>query len=267
MKLGRKKLKSYEINTDLSGIREITSKFGHVKYMKEEQALILHEIINKYDLVDLLELGFFQGKSSIYIGAIMKARGKGHLTTIDLENARAKNPSIIELIEQTGYKELITPIFAHRSYTWELAQMIEKSRKPLFDFCYLDGGHTFDVTALGVSLLSILMKPGGILILDNLNWRRAGKSRHLASNGNHLCQPGTSHRSDRSLSTVLRTQRKHRQRAGKSLHSRQYGVLISLRWGTVQGNCLPSGVSGYLSAPQVSRCSDGGGVVEGVEVN
>ena len=177
MKLGRKKLKSYEINTDLSGIREITSKFGHVKYMKEEQALILHEIINKYDLVDLLELGFFQGKSSIYIGAIMKARGKGHLTTIDLENARAKNPSIIELIEQTGYKELITPIFAHRSYTWELAQMIEKSRKPLFDFCYLDGGHTFDVTALGVSLLSILMKPGGILILDDLNWSIA-KSPH-----------------------------------------------------------------------------------------
>jgi predicted O-methyltransferase YrrM len=48
--------------------------------------------------------------------------------------------------------------------------MIKKNRKPIFDFCYLDGGHTFDVTALGVSLLSILMKPGGILILDDLNW-------------------------------------------------------------------------------------------------
>ena len=177
MKLGRKASKTFEINTDLSGIKEITNKFGDVKYMKEDQALVLHEIINEYDLVDLLELGFFQGKSSIYMGAIMKARGKGHLTTIDLEIARTKSPSILQLIEQTGYKDLITPIFAHRSYTWELAQMIKMNRKPMFDFCYLDGGHTFDVTALGVSLLSILMKPGGILILDDLNWSIA-KSPH-----------------------------------------------------------------------------------------
>ena len=84
MKLGRKGSKAFGINTDLSGMKEITNKFGDVKYMKEEQALVLHEIINKYDLVDLLELGFFQGKSSIYMGSIMKARGKGHLTTIDL---------------------------------------------------------------------------------------------------------------------------------------------------------------------------------------
>ena len=116
MKLGRKTSKTFEINTDLSGIKEITNKFGDVKYMKEDQALVLHEIINEYDLVDLLELGFFQGKSSIYMGAIMKARGKGHLTTIDLEIARTKSPSILQLIEQTGYKDLITPIFAHRSY-------------------------------------------------------------------------------------------------------------------------------------------------------
>jgi len=52
MKLGRKTSKTFEINTDLSGIKEITNKFGDIKYMKEDQALVLHEIINKYDLVD-----------------------------------------------------------------------------------------------------------------------------------------------------------------------------------------------------------------------
>ena len=45
-----KSSKSFEINTDLSGIKVITNKFGDVKYMKEEQALVLHEIINKYDV-------------------------------------------------------------------------------------------------------------------------------------------------------------------------------------------------------------------------
>ena len=46
MKLGRKTSKTFEINTDLSGIKEITNKFGDVKYMKEDQALVLHEIMN-----------------------------------------------------------------------------------------------------------------------------------------------------------------------------------------------------------------------------
>ena len=32
MKLGRKASKTFEINTDLSGIKEITNKFGDVKY-------------------------------------------------------------------------------------------------------------------------------------------------------------------------------------------------------------------------------------------
>lgn len=160
----------FQINTDLSAIKEISNKFGNLPYMTEPQALLLETIINKYDLVDLLELGFYHGKSSIYIGAIMKARGRGHLTTIDLKHAQTRTPNILQLIEHTGYKNLITPIFAHRSYTWELAKMIQKNKNPIFDFCYLDGGHNFDNTALGVSLLSILMKPGGILILDDLNW-------------------------------------------------------------------------------------------------
>ncbi|MCX6450039.1 MAG: hypothetical protein NTV41_05980 [Actinobacteria bacterium] len=56
MKFGKRISNITEINTDLSGIKEITSEFGDIKYMKEEQALVLHEIINKYDLVDLLEL-------------------------------------------------------------------------------------------------------------------------------------------------------------------------------------------------------------------
>ena len=185
MKLNRKSRKSSAASNDLNSIKEVTDKFGHIKYMKEEQALVLNEIINEYDLVDLLELGFFQGKSSIYIGTIIKSRGKGHLTTIDLENARTKSPNILELIKLTGYKDLITPIFAHRSYTWKLAQMVKKSKKPLFDFCYLDGGHTFDITALGVSLLSILMKPGGILILDDLNWSIA-KSPHYKENAKQV---------------------------------------------------------------------------------
>lgn len=159
------------------GITEISREFGSVKYMKEAQALIIRDLVKEHDLSQMLEIGFFHGKSSIYMGAILREIGKGHLLTIDLEGARKKTPNIIDLIDATGFADLITPVFAHRSYTWELAKLIRDGKRDLFDFCYLDGGHTFDVTALGVLLVSTLMKPGGILILDDLDWSMAN-SKH-----------------------------------------------------------------------------------------
>jgi predicted O-methyltransferase YrrM len=145
--------------------------------MKEAQALIIRDLVKEYDLSNFLEIGFFHGKSSIYMGAILREIGKGHLLTIDLEGARKKSPNIIDLIDATGFADLITPVFAHRSYTWELAKLIRDGKRELFDFCYLDGGHTFDVTALGVMLVSALMKPGGILVIDDLDWSMAN-SKH-----------------------------------------------------------------------------------------
>jgi len=163
------------------GIADITREFGSVKYMKETQALIIRDLVNEYDLSNFLEIGFFHGKSSIYMGAILREIGKGHLLTIDLENARSKSPNINDLIDATGFADLITPVFAHRSYTWELAKLIRDGKRELFDFCYLDGGHTFDATALGVMLVGALMKPGGILVIDELDWSMVN-SKHYQEN-------------------------------------------------------------------------------------
>ncbi len=163
------------------GIADITREFGSVKYMKETQALIIRDLVNEYDLSNFLEIGFFHGKSSIYMGAILREIGKGHLLTIDLENARNKAPNINDLIDATGFADLITPVFAHRSYTWELAKLIRDGKRELFDFCYLDGGHTFDATALGVMLVGALMKPGGILVIDDLDWSMVN-SKHYQEN-------------------------------------------------------------------------------------
>lgn len=36
--------------------------------------------------------------------------------------------------------------------------------------CGIDGGHTWDVTGFGVVLADMLMRPGGWIILDDLEW-------------------------------------------------------------------------------------------------
>ena len=64
----------------------------------------------------------------------------------------------------------MTPILPFRSFTWELQKLIAQVPRPRFDLCYFDGGHTWDNTGFGVLLVDILLRPGGILVLDDMNW-------------------------------------------------------------------------------------------------
>lgn len=142
--------------------------------MKEHQARFIADMIAEHDLKDILELGFFHGKSSAYIAATLEDLGRGHLTTIDTKEAQRKKPDIHQVVGELGLAHRVTPIFANRSYTWELGKMLQREERPQFDFCYLDGGHTWDATGFGFVLVDMLLRPGGWIVFDDLNWTITG---------------------------------------------------------------------------------------------
>lgn len=84
--------------------------------------------------------------------------------------AYTKAPNITDILAELKLGHRVTPVFAHRSYTWELQKMLRARPRPVFDLCYLDGGHSWDVSALGVFLADRLIRPGGLLVLDDLDW-------------------------------------------------------------------------------------------------
>ncbi len=154
---------------------EVTERFGEVKYMGKPRAEFLREFIRKRDLHDLLEIGFYQGKSSAYMAAILEDRGgPGHLTTIDRISAKSMSPSIDDLLGALELSDRVTPLWAERSYTWELGRMVKDGKRELFDFCYFDGGHTWDLTGFGFVLVDMLLKPGGWIIFDDMDWTLGG---------------------------------------------------------------------------------------------
>lgn len=156
---------------------EVTQRFGDVRYMNDRQAAFMREFVTTRDLRDLLEIGFYQGKSSAYFGAILEDRGgPGHLTTIDRLGAKEKDPNIEQLLDALGLAARVTPVYAERSYTWELGRMVTEGRREVFDFCFFDGGHTWDQTGFGFVLVDMLLKPGGWIIFDDLDWTVAGSS-------------------------------------------------------------------------------------------
>lgn len=154
----------------MNNFDRVDTQFGQLRYMKRPQAEFLRSFITENHCSDILEIGFFHGKSSAYIAAIIEDIGHGHLTTIDKTTARKMTPNIVGVLEQAGLSHRVTPIFAERSHTWELGKMIRAEQRPQFDLCYFDGGHTWDVTGFGFLLVDMLLRPGGWIIFDDLDW-------------------------------------------------------------------------------------------------
>ena len=57
-----------------------------------------------------------------------------------------------------------------------MAGMLNGANRPQFDFCFLDAGHTWDVTGFAFLLVDMLLKPGGMIVLDDLDWTIAKAS-------------------------------------------------------------------------------------------
>jgi predicted O-methyltransferase YrrM len=153
-----------------SSIEDVDRRWGRLKYMGIEQARFLRDFINTHDLAELLELGFFHGKSTAFMAAILEELGRGHITTMDLKAARNRRPSIATVLSDLQLTQRATPIYSHRSFTWELRRLLAQSPRPSFDFCYIDGAHTWDGTGFSFLLVDLLLKPGGWVIFDDLDW-------------------------------------------------------------------------------------------------
>lgn len=153
-----------------SAFDRVTKRWGELRFMDEPRAALLRDLIVEEGATDLLEIGFWKGKSTAYFAAILEDLGRGRVVTIDREAVRNKQPNVNVVLADLGLRHRATPVFADRSHTWELCKMLEDGNGPRFDLCYFDGGHTWDVTGFGILLVDMLLRPGGMLIVDDLNW-------------------------------------------------------------------------------------------------
>lgn len=152
-------------------VNEVFEKTKDVFGMNLNQAQKLTKFLESNNLYNLLELGFAHGVSSCYMAGYIEEVGKGHLTTIDLRTAKTnRNPNIESLLSKLNLEQYVTPFFERVSYNWRLMKLIEKNKKPVFDFCYIDGAHDWYNDGFAFFLVDKLLKPGGWIIFDDINW-------------------------------------------------------------------------------------------------
>jgi predicted O-methyltransferase YrrM len=153
---------------------EVATLLHGVPYIRPREARALYEFVLEGDVNEILELGFAHGASTSYMAAALDERKSGRITTMDLHGARARWPNLEEIVEKTGLGSYIEAVYCD-TYTWELMKLIERQTRgsicePMFDFCYVDGAHTWDTDGFAFFLVEKLLRPGGWLLFDDLHW-------------------------------------------------------------------------------------------------
>lgn len=157
---------------------QIDKHLKGLPFIPSDRARTLYRFIVENECQDILELGFAHGKSTCYLAAAVHKLGSGSVMTMDKEAARERSPNLETLLGQTGLGDWVQPVYAARSFTWELMKVIEAATvngrcQPRFDFCFLDAGHTWDITGFAFFLVEKLLRPGGWLLFDDLQWTMA----------------------------------------------------------------------------------------------
>ncbi len=151
-------------------IENIHNRVDGIPHMTKGQAQTITNFIMENQFQNILELGFRHGVSSCYMAGALDELGTGTITTVDLVSAQNANPNIETLLNELGLQDFVTVYFEQTSYTWRLMKMIEEDSSPRFDFCYLDGAHSWFVDGFTFFLIERLLLPGGWIIFDDLDW-------------------------------------------------------------------------------------------------
>jgi predicted O-methyltransferase YrrM len=116
----------------------------------------------------IAEIGVYRGYTSQAIADWLDGRGELHL--FDFEDTVSR---VVANLHHAGHDNVRGYGNSYKyldSYNWSLAAVLREHPKPIYDYVFLDGAHTWAVDALATLLVDRLLKPGGFLAFDDYGW-------------------------------------------------------------------------------------------------
>src|SRR5215210_3206336 len=166
----------------------VAAAVAGVPFMSPEQGRIVYDHVRATRPAEALELGTAHGVGAAYLAAALNDNGAGRLTTVDFEGA-AYDPSPENVLARAGVADRVEVVRRYSSYTWWLKEEVAARSdragncEPRFDFVYLDGAKNFTIDGLAVVLIEKLLRPGGWLLMDDLDWTYAQDPGREATDG------------------------------------------------------------------------------------
>lgn len=137
----------------------------------------LYKIIREHQCRKTLEVGCAMGISSLFIcSALERLEGASH-TIVDPNQTTYWNSLGITQLDraEVNYYRLVEEPSEYALPRW--AKQGEK-----YDFCFIDGWHTFDHTLLDFFYVDRLLDVGGIVAIDDVGWPSIKKVIRYVSN-------------------------------------------------------------------------------------
>ena len=159
-----------------------------VPFMSPEQGRLVYDHVRSTRPGAVLELGTAHGVGAAYLAGALADNGHGALTTVDFAGA-SYDPSPETVLARAGVAERVTVVREFSSYTWWLKEQVQARSdsagnvEPAYDFVYLDGAKNWTIDGLAVVLVEKLLRPGGWLLMDDLDWTYAQDPERDATDG------------------------------------------------------------------------------------
>lgn len=123
----------------------------------------------------IAEIGVGIGATTMELARLLMNQGQLHL----FDHDDVLETLVVELRAEGWHNAVAHPngrkLF--ESYSWTLALLLREMRARgedgMFDFVYLDGAHVWAHDAPAVLALIPLLRPGGLLLLDDFRWTLA----------------------------------------------------------------------------------------------
>jgi predicted O-methyltransferase YrrM len=155
---------------DTSQIADIV---GNTPFTSPQRGMQLHHFIVAQRLYRCLELGFAHGVGTTWIAGAIQELGHGKVVGVDVTAAKARQPSAPELIAKAELDDFVELHFDAASYTWHLQRHLAEYQADPFDFIFIDGAHNWDTDGFAFFLCEKILKAGGWILFDDLNWTYA----------------------------------------------------------------------------------------------
>jgi predicted O-methyltransferase YrrM len=119
-----------------------------------------------------LEIGTAYGISSIFICEALAGKPNAKHITMDPYQESFFKMNGVHNIKSAGYGDILE---FHNDFSYlVLPELIRKGLK--VDFIFIDGYHTFDYAFVDFFFADLLLKPNGILVIDDTAWPAVKKA-------------------------------------------------------------------------------------------
>jgi hypothetical protein len=126
------------------------------------------EFVRQTNCRSIAEIGIFKGHTSLEFARFLNGQGELHLYDYD---DRVRH--VADSLGRAGFSNVRPFGCSYKlldSYNWSLAKTIETHDRPIYDYMFIDGAHSWAVDALTTFLADRLLVVGGYVDFDDYEW-------------------------------------------------------------------------------------------------